>query len=360
MFSPDLTETSSHLAGAFTQTLSVAGFARSAAQIRLSTLSPEPLWISPLRLRLAKLVRQGHIWEDEAPKIRADILTPFVTYASLIATTAQTLPALRADRAAVRGLLERLHGAAESCAAKTRDAATRLQGQLGALSMIEAELRDSLSQARAGLAHEIRQVTAIAELVGALLDRLFALQDGITAPRIAAGTTFYQTPTTISFTLAGELGREMPFLTLTDTIHSTEGMAYDRIVSDPEVAEIIDTLVARRTGTSASGQAAAMSEAVTRMIRRLHLQVAGLSHCLPALDRTWRAEAAKLAAALRALDGGADPATLIDLSTLPAAVGNWRALADLAHGCVTFPSQNILPGKAVALTTEQPAPQTIF
>ncbi len=356
MLSPNVVEVSETLAGAFSQYTSVQSFGNGVIRTVISPLSPDPVWLSPLRARLANLRDTCQVWQNDGPEILVDFLQPFVNYAPLVEAVAKTAEKDAVTKADLIDLLQAMETSIDGYRAKAKSAEASFASHLKDISLAEQSLDQSLQVGWQELAKEEQQMVKIAQAITALQDRVDQLQDNLTSAEISAGKSYFQTAATISYTLVTTLGEEIPYLSIVSEVFTIGKMAYDLIVTDKQIDEAIDEIVKLRVEATEAAQAAAMAKAVIQMINNFDKRMAAMSDHLPALDQMWEAEAGKVKAVINALESGSDPATLLDLVTLTAAAASWRQLSDFSQHCMNFPIQ---PGKPVTISTDQTAAQAI-
>lgn len=348
MLSPNVVDVSETMAGAFAQYTAVQAFGDSAMRTVISPLSPDPEWLSPLRNRMEQLKLTCQDWQTASPDILVDFLSPFVSFAPLVSSVAQTAQRKGVTSVELVQLLTALQRQMAKYRAVTKSAERRFAAHIQNIALAQKDLDQSLQVGWAELAREQKAMVAIASAITRLQDRLDQLQDDLTSAEISSGKSYFQTAATISYTLVTTAGAEIPFLSIAAEIYTIGKMAYDLIVTDQEIDAAIDQISKLRIAASEAAQAAAMARGVIQTITSFDKRMAALSIHLPALDQMWQTEADKVQATINALQSRADPATLFDVLTLPAAAASWRELANMAQLCINFP---IRSGKSVKIST---------
>jgi hypothetical protein len=350
MFSPNVIEVSENIAGAHAQFLSTTGFLNGAIQTHVSPLSPDPLWLTPLRDRMQKLRDVGHKWQIDAPKIETSYYQSFIDYSALISGVAETIDGKNLSNPDLLDLLNvmRTQLLSYQKAAKTSEA--DFTKHLDQISSVESLLNQSLTTAWNELALEEQAMVRIAVAITSLQDEVDQLQDSLTSAEISSGKSYFQTAATISYTLVTTAGEEIPFLSIVSEVYTIGKMAYDLIVTDKKIDEAIDKIVELRVEATEAAQAVAMAKGIVHLINNFEKRMAGMAHNLPAIDQMWEAEAGKIGSAIDAINKGADPTILLDIVTMNAAAATWQSLAQLAQNCIISPVKH---GKQVLISTDR-------
>ncbi len=354
MLCPDVIATSEDLAGAYSQFLAVNSFSRSAGDIVVSPLSPDPDWLPPLRHRIAELAKLSAQWRLDYPDLVASYLTPFTNYSTSFGAFAQQAAKFGDDVGLWTQSLTALHNGILQAARDANGAASSFTEHLGKIKIVEGQLNQSLTTAWSELADEENKIVALATQVVRLQDRVDQLQDNLTSGTISSGKSYFQTAATISYSILTEAAVSIPYLAIVSEVYTIGKMAYDLIVTDKEISAALQQIADLTVEASQAAQAAAMSKGVIQLINRLDLQVTGLNNRLPALGRMWEDGAEKISATIDAIRSGAVPSQVLDLVSMPAAAAGWNTLGDLSRKAVTTIPQY---GKPVFLTNNSNKPR---
>ena len=347
MLSPNVVTVGANIATGYSEILSVDRFAFAAQNIMVGKLSPDPDWLGPLRTRVATLSGVAQKWQKDRPSIWSEVLLPFVDYYTLFKGFTDTSRSFGNDKAVWIQALQQLQQGLQNGVDRTRLAANSFTGHINDIKDVESLLTQSLDTAWAELSDEEQAMIDLASQVTHLQDQLDDLQDSITQAEISSGKAYFQSSLSISYTLLSTAGADVPYLAILGEVFTIGKMAYDLIVTDKEIDETIDQIVALRIKASQEAQAAAMTKAVIHLVDNLNLSMASMQDQLPPFVDMWAAERDKVADAISALNAGAKPENLIDLVSMPSAAASWKTLADL----VPKVTQAAQPGKPVSLTT---------
>lgn len=354
MLSPDVVTVGNNFASAYSEILSVDRFAFAGMNILIGKLSPDPAWLGPVRTRVGMLADVARQWQQDRPDIWSAVLMPFVDYATLFKGFADTSSRFGDDRNLWIEALQQLQNALQANVDKTKATAGRFTTHIDRIKNVESLLTESLNTAWQQLADEEQAMIDIAAQITRLQDLVNQLQDNITSAEISSGKSYVQTAVTISYDIVTEAATEIPYLSILSEIFTIGKLGYDLIVTDKEIADAVNQIVALRVKASEEAQAAAETKAVIHLIDNLNVAMASMQDQLPPFADMWASERDKVAAAISGIRAGAEPRHMIDLVSMPAAAASWQTLADL----VPKLTQGAEPGKPVTISTSSTTQKT--
>lgn len=344
MLTPDVPTVAEQLTALQNDINDVDRFAFSAMNTTIGKLSPDPDWLPSIRLELDMLRDQGAQWQAAKPGIVSEIITPFSSYYSLLDGIAQTAEALGDDTAAWLELMRKLSEQAKQNMLATEAAQRAFVERIQQLGNVEKLLSGSVDKAWAALADEEAAMVAIANELGVLNTQLAGLQSKLTWTEIGAGKSITQSTVSIIYTLA--TSASVPYLSILGLVVTVGKSLYDVITTSEEIQETIDKIGELRLDASIEAQAAAMTKTVIQLIQSFDTSMASLHGSLPAFGTLWSAQKEKVDEVIDALNGGAEPTSVLSIITLPAAVAGWKQLVDLNRALMATPPM----GKPVTLT----------
>lgn len=347
MLSPDVIAVSDELAQAYATISRVDAFAYAAMNTRIGQLTPDPDWLGPVRNELALLNSTGAQWQFKKPDIWTPLLLQFVDYSSQFAGVAQVAQELGDDTGTWTQLLNKLSVSLGNAATASRAAEGQFVLQINNLNNVRQVFDTSLDNAWRSLAGEEQEMIAIAEQATRLQDCVNSLQSNLTASEIRGGKAYVQSAVSISYTLVSTVGTEIPYLNIAGLLFTVGSLAYDLIVTDPEIRDAIGQMVELRVNASEEAQAAAMSKSVIQLIDSFDRQLLAVERRLPSLAQMWSGEKEKVNQVIHSLQAGAKPSHSIDLVSLPSAAAAWNHLAGMAVRL----TQAAAPGTPVSITT---------
>ncbi len=358
MLAPSVNVVNTLLTSAYNETLLLDAYSQTTNNLMIGKLPDDPDWLVSVRSRVAMLSTAGAQWISDKPGIWGPVLLQFTNYASAFSGVAAQAAAQKSlDDVAWKSLLsEVLVPPLNQAITATTSASTALQQHLQAFQDIEPLLEDSINQGWAALAGEEQQMMAIAAQLQQLQDQVASLQQQVSSAEISGGQSVITTLVKTLYNVATETAESFSFMSMVTAAY-TVGKTYYDIVTDTDA--IADTLVKigqLQTQASAEAQAAAGTKMVLQLLYNLEGSLTRISNVLPQITSLWQTELQKVQQAIDAVDAGVNPATYLDLFTVPtAANAGWQAIDRFA---VAIPQLKTEAGPPVTLDPQAPLGQS--
>jgi hypothetical protein len=301
------------------------------------------------------LAAAGQAWRHDKPEVWAPVLTAFLDYASTFGGVAhrqaQGPPISSAQWQEL--IADVLIPAAQAAKSASDRAASGLRSHLQSFRDIQPLLEKSIDQGWAELASEESEMVAIAQQLGRLEDQVESLQDSISAAEISQGQDVVTSTVQTLYNIATEVGESFSFLSMFTAAFTVGKTYYDVITATEEVADTLQQIGELQIQASQEAQAAAGTKLVLRLVYDLELALGSIIDVLPLMSTMWAQELDKLRAAQAALIAGVDPASYLELLTVPTANANWQAISGFALAVSGMKGSQ---GPPVVLNPQNPLP----
>lgn len=355
MLCPNAIDVSDDIASAFNTIIKIDALAYASMNTLIGVLSPDPSWLSKIRIRMAMLSDTGALWQQQKPNIWSEILQPFNSYYALFSGFAEAADGLGDDTDSWVALLTQLKERLADAVTSVESAESAFQEQVDNLQNIEKLLSDQLDEAWSQLASEEQEMVNLATKIGSLQDQLDDLESSLNSTEISDGASFIKSTVTITYKVLSEAGESVPYLTIAGLLYTVGDLAYNMIVTDSEITDTINQIVELRNEATSEAQAAAMTKAVIQLINSFDKKLIAVQGQMPAFSEMWSAEKEKIEQVIDALQAGAAPSEMISLVAMSAAEGTWRQFSDL----VTKVTEAVESGGSVNIITSENSEEAV-
>ena len=335
MLAPNVNDTCDQLAAAYNNIIKLDALAFASMNTLVGTLQPDPTWLGKIRNRIALLSSAGAQWQKNKSTIWSEVLSPFNNYYSLFSGFTAACGSLGDDAAAWNAMLTQLSNQLSE-ASKTTDAAeAAFQIEVENIRNIETLLSECLDTAWVELASEEQTMITLASEIGSLQKKLTDLESNLSATEISDGKTYIKSTLTIAYSVLSSAGTSIPYLSIAGLIYTVGDLAYNMIVTDSEISDTINKIVALRNEVSEEAQAAAMTKAIIQLINDFDKKLLAVEQQLPSFSALWETEKVKVDQLISAINAGARPTEVISLITMPTAEASWKQFSDLVSAMVS-------------------------
>ncbi|XYH97860.1 hypothetical protein ACMHYB_60600 [Sorangium sp. So ce1128] len=349
MLSPTIFSVQELLIQGFNEILRIDGYAITTQNTFVGKLASDPVWLTPVRSRIAMLAAAGASWTAERPDIWAGVLVPFVDYAAAFGGVAGKAPQTAA--AWIELLQQVLIPELDKAVSGTRAADASLQAHHRKFKSIQPLLADSINQGWQALADEEQQMVKIAAELSHLQDMIAQLQSSITSTDISTGKGVVQSTVTMLYNVATGTAASFSFLSMAGAAFTVGKTFYDIIQGTSEITDTLKQIAVLQLQASEEAQAAAGTKLVLQVLYDLELRFGAITDILPQIVNMWSSERDKIQAVIEALQSGADPATYFELATISVADSNWQAIKRFA---LQLRDAQTTAGPPVTLDPQQP------
>lgn len=355
MLSPSVEVAHLLLTQAFNETLRLDAYSQTTDNLMIGKLPEDPPWLTPVRARVAMLGEAGAAWIQDKPEIWGSVLLQFPDYASAFAGVAEMKASgsLETAQQWIEVLQSTLEPQLTKAIEATEEATEALKSHLGAFQKVQPLLQESIEAGWAELGSEEKEMVAIATELGRLQSLATSLEQSITSGEISSGQSIITTTVKTLYNIATEAGESFSFLSMATSAFTVGKSYYDIITKTFEVGEMLEQIAALQLKASAEAQAAAGTKIALNLLYELELSFGRIVDVMPQITTMWRQEREKIKSAIAALKAGVEPATYLELFTVPIANANWEKISSLAQA---IPMLKTEVGKPVVLDPQNPLP----
>lgn len=358
MLSPSVDVVSALLTEAYNETLRLDSYSLATGNTRIGVLPQDPDWLPPVRDQVAMLATAGAAWTRDKPGIWGSVLLQFTDYASAFSGVAAMYQqgSLTTAEQWTEVLGQVLVPALNSAATATDTAEASLRSHLDAFSAVQPSLEQSIDNGWTDLGDEEEQMTAIATQLGQLQQLVASLAESVTSEQISTGQEVVTTTVEMLYNIATDAAESFSFLSMAASVF-TVGKAYYELITDTdEATDALQEIAKLQVEASEAAQAAAGTKMVLQLLYDLIQSFGSIIDVMPQISTMWRNELAKVQSVVEALNAGVDPATYLELFTVPAANAGWQSIDDFA---LRIPQLKTSTGQPVVLDPQNPLSPTV-
>ncbi|MCU1796305.1 alpha-pore-forming cytotoxin subunit MakB [Pectobacterium polaris] len=352
MLSPTIYDAQELLTDSFNNVMQLDSYAFTSSNTIIGKLPDDPDWLASVRSRVSMLSDAGNDWVNDRPDIWGSILLQFPDYASTFAGVNAAAQENKLSQSQWLELLKNVLRPQLTKAVKDTGAAVdSLKTHQQAFADIQPLLNESINEGWSALSQEEQLMQNIATKLQHLQDLVASLQSSITSEDISTGKEIATTTVTLLYKVATATAEGFSFLDMASIAITIGKYFYEEIEDTAEVASTLKEIADLQIQASDAAQAAAGTKLVIQLLNNLELTFSQIGKGASNLKTLWSEQLDSVTDDINALEAGADPAQLFDLSTLSVANTNWQVLSTFSNSILQKVTQ---AGSPVILDPQNP------